>query len=86
MTSVQQFMAKVWNFVSVPELFYHNEGYFLVRFNTVDERNEVMHKGPYSIFSMPLFLRKWTLDFVIKENLLRVMPLWVTFPSLSLHF
>lgn len=85
MNGVKQFMEKVWNFVSLPDLYYHEEGYFIARFKTEKDRDEVIRKGPYSIYNMPLFLREWKPDFVIKEDLLRVMPLWVTFPRLPLY-
>lgn len=44
-----------------------------------------MTSGPYFIYGKPLFIRYWTPDFEIKEDLLRILPLWVTFPNLPLH-
>lgn len=32
MNAVKQFMTKTWNFVVMPELYYHDDGYFLARF------------------------------------------------------
>jgi hypothetical protein len=39
-----------------------------------------------SIANPCLFLHKWTLDFTLKDDLLRVLPIWVTFPQLPLIF
>lgn len=64
-TAVRNFMTQVWNFVTLPEIYYHEEGYFLARFKNIKDRDEVMKRGPNSIFSMPLFLRNWSPDFVM---------------------
>lgn len=45
----------------------------------------MLAQGPYFIYGKPLFLRQWSSDFEMKEDILRVMPLWVTFPQLPLH-
>lgn len=55
---------------------------FIARFKSIEDRNEVVQKGPYTIFSAPLFIGEWSPDFVIKDDLIRVVPLWVVFPHL----
>lgn len=86
MNAVRQFMSKVWNFVSLSELYYNDEGYFIIRFKSKKDTDVVMHKGPYTIYRKPMFLRHWTADFVLKDDVLRVMPIWVMFPQLPLVF
>lgn len=85
MNAVKKFMEKNWNSVSLPELYYNEEGYFIVRFRNQEDREHVLAQGPYFIYGKPLFLRQWSSDFEMKEDILRVMPLWVTFPQLPLH-
>lgn len=34
---------------------------------------------------MHIFLRQWVQNCSLKEDLLRVMPVWVKFPQLPLH-
>lgn len=86
MNAAKQFMTTVWNFVSLVKLYHHDEGYFIVRFKSAKDRDEaIMAKCPYTIYIMPMFLRQRTRDFVLKEDLLRDVPLWVTIPSLSLY-
>lgn len=50
MTAVKQLMNKVWNSVSMPSLYYHDEAYFIARFKDIKERDEILQNGPYSIF------------------------------------
>lgn len=45
----------------------------------------VFSRGPYSIYSMSMCLQPWTPDFVLKDNIRRVLPIWVIFPKLPLH-
>ncbi|KAI5382050.1 hypothetical protein KIW84_UN0211 [Lathyrus oleraceus] len=85
MNAVKKFMEKNWNSVSLPELYYNEEGYFIVRFRNQEDREHVLAQGPYFIYGKPLYLRQWSSDFEMKEDILRVMPLWVTFPQLPLH-
>lgn len=59
MNSVKQFMQKVWNFVPLPEVYYNDEGFFLIRFKCKDDLDRVQMQGPYTIFGMPMFLKEW---------------------------
>lgn len=72
---VRQFMSKVWNFFALPELYYMDDGYFIIRFKTKDEVDDVMAKGPYAIYKQTMFLKYWSANFVLKDNLLRVIPI-----------
>lgn len=52
MNAMRQYTDKVCNFISVPNLYYLDEGYSIARFWTVEERNDVLQNGPYAIFSI----------------------------------
>lgn len=73
MNAVKHFMSTVWNFVALPEHYYNDEGYFLIRFRSPEDRDVV-------------FLHQWTPEFTLKDDLLRVLPIWVVFPQLPLMF
>ncbi|KAG5590142.1 hypothetical protein H5410_040656, partial [Solanum commersonii] len=38
--SLERFIASLWNFAAKPEFCYHNEGYFMVLFDSMEERIE----------------------------------------------
>lgn len=86
MAAVKRFRTEVWNTVSLHSLYYHDEGYFIARFRTGSQREEIviLQNGPYSVYSMLLFIRKWSPEFVRKEDTLRVMPILVNFLGLPL--
>ena len=85
MNAVKKFMEKTQNFISLPELFYNDEGYFIMKCKNREDMELVMEQGPYFIYGKPVFLRKWTTEFEMKEDLLRVLPIWITLPQLPLH-
>ncbi|CAI8588750.1 unnamed protein product [Vicia faba] len=40
MNVVKNFMVKSWNFLQLPDMYYHEEGYFILQFKTFRERDE----------------------------------------------
>lgn len=78
-------MQKFWNFVALPEMFYNEEGYFLLKFRTIEDRDSVLSKGPFTIYNMTMFLRKWVSGFCLKVDMLRTLPIWIKLPQLPLH-
>ncbi|XP_058783376.1 uncharacterized protein LOC131658056 [Vicia villosa] len=85
MHAVKNFMSKNWYFVQLPDMYYHEEGYFILRFNSFKDRDDVLMKGPYSIRNMPLLIREWRPEFNLQTDLLRTLPIWVKLPNLPLY-
>ncbi|KAG5034515.1 hypothetical protein JHK87_009425 [Glycine soja] len=85
MNAVKSYMVKMWNFVKLPEMYYHDDGYFIMRFNSHDDMDVVLMKGPYTIRNVPLLLKEWKPDFNLQRDMLRTLPLWVKLPKLPLH-
>lgn len=83
--SVKQFMESNWSFVKLPDLFYNDGGYFIMRFHSFQEKDEVLSKGPYTILNMPMLLRDWSPDFNLKRDKLRSIPIWIKLPQLPLY-
>lgn len=56
------------------------------------QRSESIANGSRSptikedLLRKPMFLRQWAPDFEIKEDLLRVLPVWIQFPHLPLQW
>ncbi|KAL5184132.1 Transposon TX1 uncharacterized protein [Glycine soja] len=85
MNAVKSYMVKMWNFVKLPEMYYHDNGYFILRFNSHDDMDAVLMKGPFTIRNVPLLLKEWKPDFNLQKDMLRTLPLWVKLPKLPLH-
>lgn len=85
MYMLKNFMEKAWNFVSLPDMYYHDDGYFMLRFKSHADMDAVLMKGPYTIRNMPLILQEWRPDFDLKKDMLSTIPIWVKLPKLPLH-
>ncbi|XP_019238403.1 PREDICTED: uncharacterized protein LOC109218493 [Nicotiana attenuata] len=83
--TMERFIASNWNFAAKPRVYYHNEGYFVVLFNTIEDKNEVLYTGPHTIGNKPIILKSWTADFNFYDEVLKEIPLWVSFPNLPLN-
>ncbi|CAO2817618.1 unnamed protein product [Amaranthus hypochondriacus] len=79
------FIRKHWSWVSMPAIHRHEEGYFILRFNTENECEEILKGGPYFLNRAPLIVKKWTINFDFKEEIMRVIPVWIRLPNLPLH-
>ncbi|KAK2411903.1 hypothetical protein QL285_047142 [Trifolium repens] len=85
MSAVKQFMLRNWNFVKLPDMFYNEEGYFILRFHSFQDKESVMMQGPYTIRNMPMLLRDWKPNFSLKRDMLRTLPIWIKLPQLPLY-
>ncbi|OIT22967.1 hypothetical protein A4A49_55256 [Nicotiana attenuata] len=39
--AMERFIASNWNYIAKPKVYYHNEGFFLVKFGSIDDKDEV---------------------------------------------
>ncbi|XP_058784641.1 uncharacterized protein LOC131659469 [Vicia villosa] len=85
MNMVKQFMIRQWNTVQLPDLLYHDDRYFIMRFKSMKEKEEILMNGPYTIKNIPMLLRDWKPDFCMKKDMLRTIPIWVKLPQLPLE-
>lgn len=58
MNTVKNFMVNMWKFIKLPEMYYQDDGYFILRYNSHDDMDVVLMKGPYSIQNIPLLLKE----------------------------
>lgn len=71
------FLMKQCNIENKPEIFFHLDGYFVVRFSSLDERNRVLYTGLHTIASKPIIRKAWDSDFCFEKEVLKVIPLWI---------
>lgn len=74
-----------WAGVREPDVFLHEEGYYIIRFHSEADMKEIYYSGPYTINNMPIILKPWTSNFDFKEKFPIEIPLWVNFPKLPLN-
>ncbi|KAK4720322.1 hypothetical protein R3W88_018660 [Solanum pinnatisectum] len=74
------------NYIVKPKVYYHNDGYFLVKFTTLEDRDEVFYAGPHTLNQKPIIVKKWTPNFDFTKEVIQTIPILVKFPYLPLNY
>lgn len=72
--------------VGTPNVFLHDDGYFVVHFISLADRNEIVCKGPYTFFNRPIIIKYWSPEFNFYKKVLKAIPLWIRLPNLPLNY
>lgn len=69
MNMVKQFMIKNLSFVKLSDMYYNDDGYFILRFRYFQDKDAVLMKGAYSIHNKLMLLRDWKSYFKMKMDM-----------------
>lgn len=83
---VRGFIRKNWNHVSMPTIYPHEDGYFLLKFQNEIEARNIVCSGPYFMGRALMIVKSWTTKFDFYEEVLSVIPVWFRLPKLPLHY
>ncbi|KAH0642062.1 hypothetical protein KY290_033666 [Solanum tuberosum] len=86
MKSIENFIQATWKKHNMPQILLHDEGYFVFRFDTEEECEHILHKGPYTFQNKPFALQNWELNFEFNPNCITTIPLWVTLHGLPVGY
>ncbi|KAG5586270.1 hypothetical protein H5410_046704 [Solanum commersonii] len=67
----QNYPSRVWK--AKPQVLFHDDGYYIFKFQTKLEKERVLTEGPNYINNIPL-------------EVLSLIPLWVKFPTLHVGY
>lgn len=83
--AVTRFLAQQWSNLAKPLVYWHEDGYFIINFQSKDDMHTVLYSGPHMFYGKPAIVKPWSAKFDFHAEILRVVPLWVKFPNLPLH-
>ena len=72
---MNRYILMNWSKVDKPEVFLHEEGYYIIKFRSLSDMNEVLYSGPYTISNRPIILKQWSLEFDFGNEFLTEIPL-----------
>lgn len=81
---LRNFLQNQCEILGQMEVFYHNEGFFLVCFKDKKDKEKLLYEGPYTIASRPVIVKEWSADFCFEKEVLKEIPLWIRLPNLPL--
>ncbi|XP_019234070.1 PREDICTED: uncharacterized protein LOC109214587 [Nicotiana attenuata] len=70
---------------TTPTVLLHDDGHFIFRFDSIEDKLQIMEKGPYTFNNRPMILKNWEPEFDMDKEPMRVMPMWVTLPGLPIQ-
>ncbi|XP_009624495.1 uncharacterized protein [Nicotiana tomentosiformis] len=82
--AMKRYIALNWANTAEPKLLLHDEGYYVIKFQTLGDKNEIFYVGPYIINNKPIILKPWTADFDFSVEFPTEILLWVKFPKLPM--
>ncbi|KAJ6881824.1 hypothetical protein NC651_028433 [Populus alba x Populus x berolinensis] len=65
-------------------LTFHESGWLVYKFNSVDDKLAVLASGPYLVYGRPLILKAMPEYFNVSYEEMTSVPVWVKFPNLPL--
>ena len=85
LTSISQYVNVLWQLNHEPAIFKREEGFFIVKLKTKEDRDRILLARPHLFYSKAMIVKKWCASFNFPEEILKVVPLWVKFPNLPLN-
>lgn len=58
--SISEFIVATWNFAVKPRVFSYDEGYYVVHFQSMEDCNEMLFGGPYTMGRKMALVKKWS--------------------------
>lgn len=83
--TMNKYITQNWSIVAEPEIFLHEEEYYIVKFQQKSDMDTILSTGPFSINNRPIVLKPWSANFDFSKEFLAEIPLRVKFPNLPLN-
>ena len=85
LTALKSYIMTNWNLGVEPQMFKHEEGYFVVKMGSRESRDIVVFAGPHLFYGKPMIIKPWTANFNFRNEVLKVIPIWIKLPNLPLN-
>lgn len=82
---MNRYITQNWSSVAKPEVYLHDEAYYIIKFALLNDMHEILYAGPYTIKNRPTILKPQCPEFDLGNEFLTEISLWVTFPKLPLN-
>ena len=79
-------LRQKWPLIGQWQLTDLEDGYFVARFQMVDDMEFVLTGGPWTITNQYLVVQKWRPNFVPGEEEIQRMPVWVRLSKLPMEW
>ncbi|KAL2896887.1 Phenylalanine--tRNA ligase alpha subunit [Bienertia sinuspersici] len=77
------FFRRIWKQQGIDKVITIDKGMFLIRFQSMENRDKVLAMGRVFFDYKPVILKAWHVDMEINKEDIQIIPIWV---QLDLHF
>ncbi|XP_062080013.1 uncharacterized protein LOC133784752 [Humulus lupulus] len=83
---MEGFFRRIWRGKGVEKVGLLAPGVFMVRFNTLEEKDEIMNGGYHFFDKKPIIMKNWDPNTRFTREVVLNVPLWVQLCNLDLKF
>ncbi|KAL9230694.1 hypothetical protein vseg_006011 [Gypsophila vaccaria] len=83
---IEGFIRRIWAKYNIDKLSFMPNGVFLVRFKTLEMKEQVLKSGYHLFDGKPLIYQSWSKDLELKKANVEVVPAWIQLHHLPLKF
>ncbi|XP_059658623.1 uncharacterized protein LOC132304941 [Cornus florida] len=76
----------MWQHQGLTEVLADDKGFFIFKFASEMECNNILANGPCMVMGKPMFLKKWKKGMVLNQDSYRFIPLWIKFYNILFEF
>ncbi|KAL2941329.1 UDP-N-acetylglucosamine--N-acetylmuramyl-(pentapeptide) pyrophosphoryl-undecaprenol N-acetylglucosamine transferase [Bienertia sinuspersici] len=77
---------RVWGKKGLDKVLLVGKGLYLVRFNSVEQREQIWNDEPKFFDSKPVIIKRWDPDMELHKETIKTVPIWIRFPKLELKY
>ncbi|XP_074277007.1 uncharacterized protein LOC141600662 [Silene latifolia] len=83
---VEGFIRRIWTKFNIDKISFMPNGIFLVRFKTMEMKENVLNSGHYLFDIKPMIVKSWEKDLEMKKDDVKSVPAWIKIHKLPLKF
>ncbi|XP_062114462.1 uncharacterized protein LOC133825549 [Humulus lupulus] len=83
---MEGFCRRVWKNLGIDKVAGIGHGVFMVRFNTVEQRDNVLKNGIMFFDKKPLIMKPWTAHEDFRKEDIQRVPVWIQLANLELKY
>lgn len=83
---VEPIAMRIWGSLGLTKVYLHAKGYYIFKFNSFKERDNVLARGPWHFASRPIVLQPWKEGGDFFKADCTKMPLWVKLSNIPFSY
>lgn len=83
---VEPIARRLWGNLGLSKIFLHSKGYYIFKFNSVAERENILASGPWHFASKSIVLQKWQEGVEFSKSDCATYPILVKLSQIPLSY